>query len=181
MDEQAAALRLLGSRHLLQASFLEVERNHYVGVDGTHIARVVVRHPGAVVVVPVIGQDVVLIRQHRVAVAKDLLELPAGKLEGDVPEEAARRECAEEIGYLPRSLTLLHTFYSTPGFSDERMWVYLAERLERVEKRPQGAEEEAAEIVRMPLSDALSAIDRGDIEDAKSLVGLLSVARRKKQ
>ena len=140
--------------------------------------RVVVRHPGAVVVVPMIDDQVVLIRQHRVAVSKDLLELPAGKLEDETPDETARRECAEEIGYIPGTLKQLHVFYSTPGFSDERMWLYLAEDLEPVEKRPQGAEEETAEIVAMSLTEALAAVERGEIEDAKSIVGIYAASQK---
>ena len=159
--------------------FLALERRHYVDVGGRHHARVVVRHPGAVVVVPVIGEDVIMIRQHRVAVAKDLLEFPAGKVEAESPEETARRECQEEIGYLPRKLTPLHDYYSTPGFSDERMWLFLAEDLEEVRRRPQGAEEEGAETIRLSVTDALEAVESGDIEDAKSLIGLYALAHRR--
>ena len=179
MTPPGAALRLLGVRYLQNAAFLSLERRHYTNERNEKVVRVVVRHPGAVVVVPMISDEVILIRQRRVAVSKDLLELPAGKLEDETPEESARRECAEEIGYVPGTLVRLHVFYSTPGFSDEQMWLFLAEDLEPVEKRPQGTEEEQAEIVQIPLQEALAAVERGEIEDAKSIVGIYAAARRK--
>jgi ADP-ribose pyrophosphatase len=175
-------MRQLGIRYLAHGSFLTVERRHYLGDGGAHVVRDVVRHPGAVVVVPLLGDEVVLIRQYRVAVGRHLLELPAGKVDAgnESPAETARRECKEEIGFRPRSLVLLQEFFSSPGFSDERMWLYLAEDLEEVEQQPQGVEERAAEIVRMKLTEAVAAADRGEIEDAKSLLGLYAVERRRK-
>ena len=172
-------LRLLGERLIAKTSFLEIARRHYVLEDGRSTRREVIRHPGAVAVVPLIDGEVVLISQHRVAVDQDLLEIPAGKCDvpGEDPETTAIRECEEEVGYRPTRLTLMQTFYTTPGFTDEVIRVYLAEGLEPVESRPQGIEEESAEVVRIPVDEALRRVRAGEIRDAKTLIGLLALEK----
>lgn len=172
-------LRFLGERLIATTSFLELARRYYVGPRGRLARREVIRHPGAVAVVPVIGDDVVLISQHRVAIDRDLLEIPAGKCDiaGEDPQETAIRECEEEVGYRPNRLKLLHTFFTTPGFTDEEIWLYLAEDLEPVRSRPQGIEEERAEVVRVPIAEALRMVRDGEIVDAKTLIGLMAIAK----
>ncbi len=172
-------LRLLGRRFIAAGSFIEVSRRHYLSAGGRSARREIIHHPGAVAVVPVIDGHVVLISQHRVAVEEDLLEIPAGKLDkpGEDPLATAVRECEEEVGLRPKRLTLLHTFYTTPGFTDECIWLYLAEELERVESRPQGIEEELAEVVRLPVAEALRRVRDGEIRDAKTLIGLLALEK----
>ncbi len=175
-------LRYLGERVIATTSFMDVARRHYVDPEGRPLRREIIRHPGAVAVVPLIDGDVVLISQHRVAIDSDLLEIPAGKCDvaGEDPETTARRECEEEVGYRPNRLTLLRTFYTTPGFTDERIWLYLAEDLEPVESRPQGTEEEHAEIVRIPVGEALRRVRDGEILDAKTLIGLMALAKERR-
>lgn len=172
-------LRFLGERLIATTSFLELARRYYVAPQGRLARREVIRHPGAVAVVPIIDGDVVLISQHRVAIDRDLLEIPAGKCDtpGEDPEATAIRECEEEVGYRPNRLTLLHTFFTTPGFTDEVIWLYLAEDLEPVRSRPQGIEEERADVVRMPIAEALRRVRDGEILDAKTLIGLLTIAK----
>ncbi len=105
-------LRYLGERLIATTSFMEIVRRYYLAPDGRVARREIIRHPGAVAVVPVIDGDVVLISQHRVAIDSDLLEIPAGKCDipGEDPETTARRECEEEVGYRPKRLT-----HSTPS------------------------------------------------------------------
>jgi ADP-ribose pyrophosphatase len=121
-----------------------------------------------------------LLRQHRAPAGGWLLELPAGKR--DVPEEdpvaTARRECIEEMGLRPGRLTLLHRAFLSPGFTDEVIWIYLAEDLASVEAAPQGVEEQAAITVPMTLEQALDAAAGGEIRDAKTIVGLYAIAHR---
>lgn len=176
-----AGLRLLGERFIATGSFLEIARRHYVASEGRSARREVIRHPGAVAVVPLIDGDVVLISQHRVAVDQELLEIPAGKRDkpGEDPAATAIRECEEEVGYRPKRVTLLQTFYTTPGFTNECIWLYLAEDLEAVESRPQGIEEERAEVVRMPIGEALRRVRDGEIRDAKTLIGLLALEKER--
>jgi len=118
---------------------------------------------------------VVLIRQYRAPVDQMMLELPAGKLDvpGEDPAAAAARELEEEIGYRPGSLEVLATFYTGPGFTDEHMTVYLASNCAEAPSRPHGPEEEAAEIVRVPVVDLPGMIARDEFADAKTLAGLL--------
>ena len=175
-----SGLRLLGERFIAGGSFLRIARRHYLAAGRRSVRRDVINHPGAVAVVPLIDDDVVLISQHRVAVDQDLLEIPAGKRDepGEDLETTAIRECEEEVGFRPRQLTFLLAFYTTPGFTDECIWLYLAEDLEPVEPRPQGVEEERARVVRLPVAEALRRVRSGEIRDAKTLIGLLALEDR---
>jgi ADP-ribose pyrophosphatase len=173
-------LRRLGRRRVVAAGFLALERLHLIAPDGRGVVRAVVRHPGAVAVVPVDGDSVVLMRQYRAAVGRALLEVPAGKL--DVPGEpevvTAHRELQEEVGLAAEAMDHLATFYTTPGFCDERMVVFVATGLSAVEATPHGPEEESAEIVRVPVADLSALLASGDLEDAKTLVALSLFAAR---
>ena len=161
--------------------FLELTRHHLLAPDGRSVERDVIRHPGAVAVVPLLGEDVVLIRQHRSPVRSFLLEIPAGKLDirGEDPAEAARRECVEEVGLEPVTLEPLCEFFTAPGFTDERIALYLAEDPLPVQSAPVGAEEEVSEVVRMPLARAIELIWEGAIVDAKTQIGLLMTGSRR--
>ncbi|HEX9892014.1 MAG TPA: NUDIX hydrolase [Actinomycetota bacterium] len=137
--------------------------------------REIVRHPGAAAVVardP--GGRVILVRQVREAVRQRLLEIPAGvfDVEGESPEDTARRELLEETGFRARTLERLGAIVTSPGFSDERIELYLADA------EPAGRPEEGLEVVTLALDEALEAIDRGEITDAKTVAGLLMAARR---
>ena len=149
--------------------------------DGHRFERDIVRHPGAVIVVPVIeeGEAVLLVRQFRAAIGIDLLEVPAGKRDkpGEPPEVTARRELIEEIGMRAGRLEPLCAFYNTPGFCDEYAYMYMALDLEPTEKDLQGAEEQFMTIERVALDDAPRLIADGTICDAKTIIGL-SLARQ---
>jgi ADP-ribose pyrophosphatase len=140
--------------------------------DGEEVEREVVVHPGAVAVVAFDGEQLYFVRQPREPVGEpSLLELPAGKLdeEGEEVVDTAKRELAEEIGKGARSWTHLTTFYSSPGFSDEEIHVYLATDL--YDEHAESAENERIEIETVPVSE-LDRVIR-DCRDSKSLVGLL--------
>lgn len=144
---------------------------------GKRMVRDVIRHPGAAVIVPLIApQTLLLVRQYRHAVGRRLLELPAGTLKaGERPDVCARRELAEETGWWPKRLTRIGEFYAAPGYTDERLIVYLARDL-----RPQSAqqdEDEDVRPVRISLSGALAKIRSGAICDAKTIAGIF-LARR---
>ncbi|MFQ5948095.1 MAG: NUDIX hydrolase [Acidimicrobiia bacterium] len=170
----------LGRRRLALGRFLRFERHYLLDQAGRLMVREVVHHPGAVVIAPVDRDDVLLLRQHRVAAGGPVLELPAGKRDrpGESPAEVAARECEEEIGYRPGRLTLLHQFYSSPGFTDEIAWLFLAEDLEPVEASPRGPEEEGAELVRVPVDEALALARSEPVADAKTLIGLYALNQR---
>jgi ADP-ribose pyrophosphatase len=129
----------------------------------------VVRHPGAITVIGLLGDGrVVLIRNHRVAVNDTLLEFCAGKLEpGEAPATSAIRELEEETGHSAASLTPLGRFYTSPGFADELMHVFLAEGLSPVERRLEPGEE--IEVVVMEIDAIKEAIRTGVMLDGKSI------------
>jgi ADP-ribose pyrophosphatase len=145
-------------------------------VGSTTRARVAFRHPGAVVMVPVAGDDVLLVRQFRAAVGRSLLEVPAGKRDvaGESPAETATRELEEEIGQHPGRLTKLCEFYNSPGFCDEYTHLYCATDLRPLaEAHGVTAEERAMTVERIPLAATPDLIATGEVVDAKSIIGLV--------
>ncbi len=143
--------------------------------DGSESSREVVEHGGAVAVVPVENDKVYFVKQFRKPIEKILLEIPAGKLEpGEGPEECARRELVEEIGFWPEELKLLSSFYSSPGFSNEILHLYLASKL--VKKQVTYNPGEILEVETHLFQEALKKITVGEIEDGKTIIGLLMAA-----
>lgn len=148
--------------------------------DGSRFERDIVRHPGAVSVVPLHDDGTVtMVRQYRAALDDTLLELPAGKrdLADEPPEATARRELIEEVGLDAGRLELLGRFVNSPGFCDELSWVYLARDLEPVPRDVQGIEEEHLVIETIRLDEVPSMIADGRLHDAKSIIGLLLTLR----
>jgi ADP-ribose pyrophosphatase len=159
-------------------TLLVTSRFHVVRVarhlpDGTIKHREVVRHPGAVTILPLVAPaHVCLIRNFRVAVNQRLIELPAGTLEaGEDPRQTAARELQEETGFRAGRLEPLHTFYLSPGILDERMHLFLATEL----TPGPAARERGEEIENLvtPWEEALRMVQDGGIQDAKTIVGLL--------
>jgi ADP-ribose pyrophosphatase len=175
-----SGFRTVGSRTLAEAAFLRLDRATVVTPDGGTVERVVVVHPGAVAVVPLIDNDVILIEQHRPAVGRSLIEIPAGKLDvpGEERSDTAVRELEEEIGYTPRRLVHLTDLLTTPGFSDECISIFVGADLQPVPSRPVGVEEHHATIHRIALAEAVEAVRSGAITDAKTVAGLLLVAEQ---
>ncbi|MCL2706745.1 MAG: NUDIX hydrolase [Dehalococcoidia bacterium] len=141
--------------------------------SGQLTEREVIEHRGAVAIVA-LGADgrILLEKQFRHAVNKELLEIPAGGIDhGETPEDAAKRELQEETGYYPKKLIRLCGFYSAPGFTNEYLHLFLAYEL--VPSRLIADDTEEIEIIWTPLHDAAEMIRKGEIEDAKSIVGLL--------
>ena len=175
-----SGFRTLGSRTIAEEAFLRLDRATVTTPDGSPIKRVVVAHPGAVAVVPIIGDDVIMIEQHRTPVGRALVEIPAGKLDipGEDRRDTAGRELEEEIGFSPGRLVHLIDLLTTPGFSDECITIYLATDLKAVPPRPVGAEEHHARLVRMRLDEAVEQVRSGVITDAKTVAGLLLASGR---
>jgi ADP-ribose pyrophosphatase len=139
--------------------------------------REIVRHPGSCAAVPLVNDDVLLVRQFRDAVGESLLEIPAGTRDvaGEEASVCAAREVLEETGYRAASVEPLGWIYASPGFLDERVDLFL------VEAEPAGAPEEGIEVVRMPLREAVEMAVGGGIRDGKSVAGLLLADRRREQ
>ncbi len=161
--------------------FFSVERREFTNprdAAAPAIVRDIVRHPGAVAVVPVLEDGrLVLIRNHRVAVDEWLIELCAGKLErGEEPVLAAGRELIEETGYRADTMTALGTFFTSPGFADERMHVFEARGLHAV---PQALEDgERIEVILRTPEETMGMIESGEIKDGKTIAGLMLWWRR---
>jgi ADP-ribose pyrophosphatase len=140
--------------------------------------REVVHHHGSAVIIPVFDDGTVsLVRQYRHPAVRYLLEAPAGTLDdGERPEAGAARELEEELGLVAARLEKLSEFFVSPGFCEEKMWVYLATELS--EGKQLLDDDEILEVVRLPIEDALEMITSGEIQDAKTIIGLMLAAPR---
>ena len=174
MDENSIREIPFSSETIYDGKILHVERWQVTCPNGKAAAREIVVHKGAAAVVPVYADGTtLLVRQHRVAVDRVTLEIPAGKLDsvGEDPHDCAVRELEEETGLRAGRMTLLTSLLTTPGFCTEKIAIYLAQELSQGQTHPD--EDEFLSLVRMPLEDAVAMIMRGEIRDSKTICGLL--------
>jgi len=169
--------KVIDSQTIFRGRVFEVSVDTVSEGEKTY-AREVVHHPGSAVIVPVFDDGTIaLVRQYRHPAVRYLLEAPAGTLRrGEAPEEGAKRELEEELGVVSGRLEKLSEFFVSPGFCEEKMWVYLATEL--TETRQQLDDDEILAVVRIPFSQALSMITTGEIEDAKTIIGVMLAAPR---
>lgn len=169
--------QILSSKEIFRGRVFDVTVDTIREGDKTY-DREVVHHPGSAVIIPVFDDGTVgLVRQYRHPAVRYLLEAPAGTLKrGEVPEEGAARELEEELGVVAGRLEKLSEFFVSPGFCEEKMWVYLATDL--METKQQLEEDELLQVVRVPFAQALGMITSGEIEDAKTIIGLMLAAPR---
>lgn len=176
-----SGFRHLGDTVVHAGAIITLCRSEFESPTGERFERDVVRHPGAVSVVPLLDDGtVVLVRQYRAPIDRMVLEIPAGKRDvADEPlEETARRELIEEVGLSPGRLERLATFHNSIGFCDEESHVFLGTELTPAPMDRQGIEEAHMEIVRVALPDTPAMIAAGEITDAKTVIGLsLALAR----
>lgn len=153
----------------------------YAAPDGSEFTRDVIRHVGAVAVLPLHADGTVtLVRQYRAPIETRLLEIPAGlrDVDEEPPEETAVRELAEEVGLIADRLEPLAKFHNAAGFSDEVVHIFVATGLRDVESDVQGPEEEDMTIERHPVEDLVAMVHAGAITDAKTIIAVLMVAGR---
>ena len=143
-----------------------------VELDSGEIAvREYIRHSGGVGIVPVVDGNVILIRQFRISIERELIELPAGRLEpSEDPMSCAARELEEEIGYRANQLIPIASYFASVGNSNERMYLFLALDLEKTEKHLE-ADERIREIV-IPIEKVKEKLDSQEFEDSKTIIGL---------
>ena len=178
--EPVSSFEITGSKELFRGDLVGIDELEITN-DGQVFTREIVRHPGAVAVIPVDSDGtVVLIRQYRAAAGTLLLEVTAGTCDvaGEDLDGTASRELAEEVGIAADSLELLGMVMNSPGYCDQRTAVFLATGLTSVARRPAGPEELASEVVRLPLVDAVAMVDSGDISDLTTCFAITMAARR---
>jgi len=173
VDEKILHTEQIYSGRVVKLNLLDVELP-----DGKTAKRELVKHPGAVAIVAFDNnQNILMVRQFRIAASQVMVEIPAGTLNpGEAPDVCAYRELQEETGYLPGKLEAMGGFFVAPGYTTEYIHLFLATQL--TPSRLPGDEDEFIEMDRVTLADALAMIERGEIIDGKTISGLLLVARR---
>lgn len=164
----------LDSERVYTGRVFNVERDRVRMPNGRSMTIDVVRHSRSVVIVPVPEPGrIVLIRQFRYPVNRFLWELPAGSVdEGESPEQAARRECHEEIGLVPGTVVRLTALYPTPGYCDEEMVFFRASSLEKTDEQAHVDEDEDIEVQTFELREVRDMVRSGEIIDMKTIVAL---------
>ena len=157
---------------------INVERQRVELINGNHADREIVRHNGGACMAAIDGErNFYLVRQFRKPLDRETLEIPAGKLEvGEDPQACAVRELREETGLIAGRVESLGHLYSTPGFCDEKLYLYLAQDLHQSETDPDP--DEFVHCERIPLATCIEMVERGEISDAKTVVAILRIARR---
>lgn len=162
----------LKSNKVFEGRILKVEVHEVELQNGKVASREVVRHQGAVGIVPICDNKLIMVKQYRFPLAEYLLEIPAGKIDpGEQPEKTAIRELREETGFAPVEMKLMTIFYSSPGFSDEKIYLYLADVKKNHEPDPD--EDEFLEVEEIPFEDIIELITAGKIRDGKTIAAVL--------
>lgn len=161
-------------QYIYRGKILNLRKDDVVA-DGRPTTREVVEHRGGCAVLCVEQGSVLLVKQYRYAYGEVLTELPAGKVEeGEDPAVTAARELSEETGYTAEQIRLLYVIYPTPGYTDEKLYIYGAEGLSAGASHPDEGEEVTA--FWLPFEEALAMVQRGEIRDGKTVIALLSHA-----
>lgn len=167
----------LSTEQIYKGSLLDVRRDEITLPNGKTSTREYIKHPGAACIIPVLPDGkIALIKQYRYPVQTEMIELPAGKLDpGEEPEDCARRELEEEIGYSANKLIFVCNIHPAIGFASEKMWIYLAEDLVKTTENTD--HDEFLEIMPTSLAEAVKMVWDGKITDVKTIIGLLWAER----
>ncbi len=163
---------VISTRQIYKGNIINLRQDEILTPDRRVAGREVVEHPGgaAVLAVKETG-EAYFVRQYRHPVAESLLEIPAGKLDqGESPLDCATRELAEEVGVKANEIRRIAAYYSTPGFTSEKLYLYLATGLEQIERQQQ--EDEDLDVILIPLKEAIKMARCGEIKDGKTLIAL---------
>lgn len=163
--------KTISTEHIFKGKIISVQVDEVELPDGKRSNREIVRHPGAVGLIALTKENkIVMVEQYRKPLERSLLEIPAGKLEpGEEPAVTAERELEEETGYRAGQMEYITSFYTSPGFANEIIHIYLASGLEKVENPANGDEDEFVELVELSLEKALECMKNQRIFDAKTV------------
>ncbi|PLV59900.1 NUDIX hydrolase [Thermotoga sp. KOL6] len=161
----------IDSKRVFEGKMISVRVDRVRLPNGKESIREVVDHPGAVVIVPVLGDKLLFVEQYRYPIERTLLELPAGKLDsGESPEICARRELEEETGYRAKKFSYLGKIFTTPGFTTEVIHIFVAEDLEKTVQNTDP--DEFIEVKMVPIEEVLAMLKNLEIEDSKTVCAL---------
>ena len=170
--------KTITSKKIFEGKIINVRIDEVELCNGERASREIVEHSGAVAIIPLINREkIFMVKQFRKPLDKELLELPAGKLEsGEDPKDCALRELEEEIGYRAGSIKKLISIYTSPGFADEIIHIFIAKDL--VMTMTSRDQDEFMDIFEINLMDTPNMILKGEITDAKTIAGLLTYLHR---
>lgn len=164
--------KIISNKTVYKGRIFNVVKNN-ISENNSDYVREVITHNGSAVIIPIINEtEIILVKQYRHAAEKFLLELPAGSVEDDeTVEECAFREVEEEVGMKAGKMEMLTEFYVSPGFLAEKMYIFLATELTQSQQNLD--EDENLSIVKMTFSEAFEKVRNNEIEDAKTMLGLI--------
>ncbi|MFC4387724.1 NUDIX hydrolase [Gracilibacillus marinus] len=162
------------TNHIFSGKIIQLQVDDVLLPNGEMSKRELIKHPGAVAIIAMTENNkLVMVKQYRKPLEKTLVEIPAGKLEeGESPEITALRELEEETGYTTNHLQYITSFYTSPGFADEIIYVYFTDELTLLEEKKQLDEDEFVELMTISLDDAEELIQSQDIHDAKTVFAI---------
>ncbi|MBO8130102.1 MAG: NUDIX hydrolase [Candidatus Marinimicrobia bacterium] len=162
----------VNSKKIFTGKLLDVYIDEVRLPDGRQAAREYIKHPGASVVIPYLGdKKIVFVRQYRYPVREVTIELPAGKIDpGENPEETIRRELIEETGYKIGELRYIFYFYPSVGYTNEKLYIFWADNLEYIGQRPDS--DENIQVLKIDLDSVVEMIFDGKIKDSKTIIGV---------
>ncbi|MCT1903287.1 NUDIX hydrolase [Oceanobacillus sojae] len=167
--------KTITTKKIFEGNIIDVQLDEVKLPNGETAKRELVYHPGAVAVIPITSDNkIVLVEQYRKPLERTLIEIPAGKLEeNENPLTAAVRELEEETGYTTTNLSQVTSFYTSPGFANELVYVYITNDLIKMENPPAGDDDEFVEIMEVTLEEAKKLVEEGRIQDAKTNYAVL--------
>jgi ADP-ribose pyrophosphatase len=163
--------RWIHSQIVYKGNIFSVREGEIETDKGARFSRETVLFPDVAAVVPVLNNQITLIKQFRISINKEIIEIPAGKIEeNEGPDVCARRELLEEVGYVANKLELISEYYTAVGYSTEKMYIYLATDPEVLQAQPEAGED--LEIIHFSLADVKRMLGEGEFEDPKTIIGL---------
>ena len=173
--------KTMKTKHIFNGNIINVQVDEVELPDGNFSTREIVKHPGAVAIIPVTDDGkIIFVEQYRKPLERSIIEIPAGKIELDeAPAITAVRELEEETGYTTEALEHITSFYTSPGFADEIIHLYYTDQLTQLEEKVEGDEDEFVEIHVLTLEEAENYVKEKKIYDAKTIYALTYLKLRR--